>query len=124
MTSLGRFLSRAREKGLPFYHNLKKPSNFEWTKEASVAFQQLKTYLSSPPLLVVPLSRVTLYFYMDITCKVVSSVFCASRNNNMSTIYYVGHVLNGPEEWYGPFEKNLLNLVVTARKLKPYFKNI
>lgn len=60
---------------------------------------------------------------MAVTIKVVSFELCTLRNNKMSSIYYVSYVLNGPEEGYSPLEKYLLNLVVTARKLKPYFKS-
>lgn len=42
VASVGKFLSRAGEKGLLSHHILNKPSNFEWTTKASIAFQQLK----------------------------------------------------------------------------------
>ncbi|XP_065023217.1 uncharacterized protein LOC135649048 [Musa acuminata AAA Group] len=37
-------------------------------------------------------------------------------------VYYVSHVLNGPEERYPPIEKLALALVLSARKLRPYFQ--
>ncbi|KAL0411837.1 UNVERIFIED_CONTAM: hypothetical protein Slati_3773400 [Sesamum latifolium] len=36
-------------------------------------------------------------------------------------IYYVSRVLNGVEGRYTPIEKMALALVITARKLRPYF---
>ncbi|KAL0455160.1 UNVERIFIED_CONTAM: hypothetical protein Slati_0855200 [Sesamum latifolium] len=36
-------------------------------------------------------------------------------------IYYVSKVLNGAEGHYTPIEKMALALVVTARRLRPYF---
>ncbi|KAK4397722.1 hypothetical protein Sango_1247700 [Sesamum angolense] len=36
-------------------------------------------------------------------------------------IYYVSKVLNGAEGWYTPIEKMALALVITARRLRPYF---
>ena len=46
---LNRFVSRATDKCLPFFHALKK--SFEWTVECQQAFKDLKAYLFSPPLL-------------------------------------------------------------------------
>ena len=47
--SLNRFVSRATDKCLPFFRTLKK--SFEWTEECQQGFENLKVYLSSPPLL-------------------------------------------------------------------------
>ena len=49
VAALNRFVSRATDKCLPFFHTLKK--SFEWTDECQQAFKELKAYLSAPPLL-------------------------------------------------------------------------
>ena len=49
IAALNRFISRATDKCLPFFKTLKQA--FTWTDECEVAFQELKRYLSSPPLL-------------------------------------------------------------------------
>ena len=49
VVALNRFMSRAMDKCLPFFRTLKK--SFEWTAKCQQAFENLKTYLSSPPLL-------------------------------------------------------------------------
>ena len=49
VAALNRFVSRAIDKCLPFFCTLKK--SFEWTVECQQAFEDLKTYLSSPLLL-------------------------------------------------------------------------
>ena len=49
VVALNRFMSRATDKCLPFFHTLKK--SFEWTDECQQAFEELKAYLSAPPLL-------------------------------------------------------------------------
>ena len=46
--ALNRFISRVTDKCLLFFRTLKKL--FEWTIECQQAFEDLKTYLSSPPL--------------------------------------------------------------------------
>ena len=49
IAALNRFMSRAMDKCLPFFHMLKK--SFEWTTGCQQAFEELKAYLSIPPLL-------------------------------------------------------------------------
>ena len=49
VAALNRFVSRATGKCLPFFCVLKK--SFEWTAECQKAFEDLKAYLSSLPLL-------------------------------------------------------------------------
>ena len=49
VAALNRFVSRATDKCLPFFRTLKR--SFEWTVECQQAFEDLKTYLSSLPLL-------------------------------------------------------------------------
>ena len=50
VVALNRFVSRATDKCLPFFHTLKK--SFRWTVECQQTFEDLKAYLSSPPLLI------------------------------------------------------------------------
>ena len=49
VAALNRFVSKAADKCLPFFRVLRK--SFEWTNECQKAFEDLKKYLSSPPLL-------------------------------------------------------------------------
>ena len=48
IAALNRFVSRATDKCLPFFKTLKQA--FAWTNECEAVFQELKRYLSSPPL--------------------------------------------------------------------------
>ncbi|KAL0453904.1 UNVERIFIED_CONTAM: hypothetical protein Slati_1368500 [Sesamum latifolium] len=51
----------------------------------------------------------------------VSSVLIREEDGKQLPIYYVSKVLNGAEGRYTPIEKMALALVVTARRLRPYF---
>jgi hypothetical protein len=53
---LNRFFSRLGKKGLPFFKILKKIGKFKWTIKANDAFERLKTFLTSPPI-VTPLDE-------------------------------------------------------------------
>ena len=65
VVALNRFVSKATEKCLPFFHLLKK--SFEWTDECQKAFEDLKKYLSSPPLLSLSMPGEELYLYIAVS---------------------------------------------------------
>ena len=64
IVALNRFVSKATDKCLPFFHILRK--SFEWTDECQKAFEELKKYLSSPPLLSLSKPGEELYLYLAI----------------------------------------------------------
>ena len=49
IATLNRFVLKATDKYLPFFYTLRK--SFEWMDKCQKAFEDLKRYLSSPPLL-------------------------------------------------------------------------
>ena len=49
--TLNRFISRSADRCRPFFQLLHKWKGFEWTEECALAFQQLKEYLSWPPIM-------------------------------------------------------------------------
>ena len=54
MAALSRFISRLGEKGLPFFKLLKASERFSWSKEADIAFEQRKLFLTKPPIMTAP----------------------------------------------------------------------
>ena len=76
---MSRFISRMREKALPFYQLLRKADKFEWTPEADDAFESLKSLLSTLPVLVTPKEREPLLLYIAATHQVVSTVLVVER---------------------------------------------
>lgn len=55
MVSLNRFISKLSEHGAEFFKMLKKQDNFRWTGEAQITFDDLKKFLTTPPVLTAPL---------------------------------------------------------------------
>jgi dsDNA-binding SOS-regulon protein len=79
IVALGRFISKLGEKGLPFLKLLKKSNKFQWTKEADLALEQLKTFLTSPPVMVPPAPKETLLLYISTSTQVVSAMLVAEQ---------------------------------------------
>jgi hypothetical protein len=77
MAALGRFISKLGEKGLPFFKLLKKSDKFKWIDKADQALEELKTFLTTPPVMVPPAPKKTLLLYISASTQVVSAVLVA-----------------------------------------------
>ena len=64
---MGRFISKLGERALPFFKIMKRKGSFEWTLEADAAFDEIKRYLTSPPVMVAPRPREALLVYLAVT---------------------------------------------------------
>ena len=62
--ALSRFISRSAERCLLFFKTLRQTKDFFWPNECQQAFEDLKKYLTSPPLLVKSEVREILYLYL------------------------------------------------------------
>ena len=80
MAALSRFISRLGDKGLPFFKLLRKSDKFEWNEKAAAAFQQLKDFLTTPPVLTAPEDGETLLLYITTTTHVVSTALVIERD--------------------------------------------
>ncbi|KAL0445808.1 UNVERIFIED_CONTAM: hypothetical protein Slati_1708700 [Sesamum latifolium] len=121
IAALSRFISKSAKKSLPFFKTLRKAKTFGWDTPCQLAFEELKAYLARLPLLVKPSPGETLYLYLSVAPQAVSSTLIREEEGKQLPIYYVSKVLNGAVGRYTPIEKMALALVVTARRLRPYF---
>ncbi|GKV44764.1 hypothetical protein SLEP1_g51920 [Rubroshorea leprosula] len=100
-----------------------KQKKFEWNSECQAAFDELKSYLSSPPLLTKTNDGEILYLYLDISDEAISSVLIREEGKQQKPVYYTSSVLHGAEIRYSIAEKAALAVVTSARKLRPYFQS-
>ncbi|XP_073049671.1 uncharacterized protein [Primulina eburnea] len=121
IASLSRFISRSAHRSYPFFQVLRKAQKFGWDDKCEQAFQDLKKHLAELPVLVKPEPGDKLFVYLSTTEYAVSSVLIKEEGSDQKPVYYVSHALRGPELRYSEVEKMALALVVTARKLRPYF---
>ncbi|CAA0810116.1 Unknown protein, partial [Striga hermonthica] len=121
IAGLSRFISKVAEKSGPLFKTLPKSSKFQWTEEAQRAFEELKRMLVDLPLLAKPLQGEDLVLYVSIGEAAVSSVLLREEGAAQFPIYYVSKVMQGAERRYSEIEKGALEVVVTVRKLRPYF---
>ena len=122
IAALNRFISRSSDRCKPFYDILKKNKKFEWKEEHEKAFQELKTYLSTPPLLVKPIDAEPLILYLAVSSHTVSAVLVKDLEGDQHPVYYVSKSLLDPETRYSHLEKLILALVMASTKLRHYFE--
>ena len=120
IAALSHFVSRASDKCRPFFQVLKKA--FQWGAHCQEAFTALKTYLSSPPILVSPSEGELLTLYLVVSDFATSTALVRERDRVQQPVYYCSRALRGAEERYPKMEKLILALVTTSRKLRPYFQ--
>ena len=119
IAALSRFVSRASDKCQPFFQVLKKA--FQWDTKCEEEFSALKTYLSSPPILVSPVKWELLTLYLAVSDFSTNVVLVRDKERVQHPVYYCNRALRGAEERYPRMKKLILALVTTARKLRPYF---
>ena len=127
IAALSQFISRLGEKGLPFFKLLKVLEKFSWTEKADAAFTQLKTFLTSPPVLTAPQPNEDLLLYIAATDRVVSTAMVVERDKSgqvykvQSPVYFISEVLNESKTRYPQIQKLIYTILITSGKLKHYF---
>ena len=100
MAALSRFISCLDKKGLPFFKLLKASERFSWLKEADTAFEQLKLFLTMPPIMMAPWPDETLLIYITATSRVVSTAIVIEHEEAehaykvQRSVYFISEVLN------------------------------
>ena len=120
IAALSRFVSKASDKCQPFFQVLKKA--FQWDTHCKEAFSTLKTYLSSPLILVSPSEGELLTLYLAMSNFSTNAVLIKDKDRVQHPVYYCSRALRGAEERYPRMEKLVLALVTATRKLRPYFQ--
>ena len=121
--ALNRFISRLADRCRPFFKLLNKWKGFEWTEECVLAFQQLKEYLSWPPIMSSPKEDEVLFAYITVASHAVSLVLIWVDSGVQRSVYYVNKSLHEAKVRYLPLEKAILAMVHGTRKLPHYFQS-
>ena len=122
MAALNRFISRSADRCRPFFLLMNKWKGFKWTEECAQVFQQLKDYLSHPPIMSSPKTDEILFAYITVAPHAVSLVLIRVDNGKQRPVYYVRKSLHDAEIRYLPLEKAILVVVHGTRKLPHYFQ--
>ena len=122
IATLNRFISRSANRCRPFYLLINKWKGLEWSEDCIVAFQQLKEYLSRPPIMSSPEADEVLYAYIVVAPHAVILVLIRDDNGLQKPVYYVSKSLYEAEVKYLSLKKAILVVVHATRKLPHYFQ--
>ena len=86
-----------------------------------MAFQELKRYLSHPPIMSSPAVDEVFFAYLAVALYAISLVLIRVDNGIQRPVYSVSKSLNEAEVRYLPLEKAILAVVHATRKLPHYF---
>ena len=106
MAALSCFISCIDEKGLPFFKLLKASEHFSWSEEVDTAFEQLKLFLTKPPIMTAPRPEETLLIYIAATSRIVSTAIVIEHEEAghaykvQCLVYFINEVLNEPKTCY------------------------
>ena len=87
-----------------------------------MAFQELKQYLSHPPIMSSPTVDEVLFAYIAVALYAISLVLIWVDSGIQRPVYYVSKSLNEAEVRYLPLENAILAVVHATRKLLHYFQ--
>ena len=103
--TLNRFISRSADRCRPLFLLLYKWKGFEWIEKCVVAFQQLKKYLSRPPIMSSLEVDEVLFAYLAIASYAISFVLIRADSGIQRPIYYVSKSFHEAEVRYLSLEK-------------------
>ncbi|XP_074351331.1 uncharacterized protein LOC141690425 [Apium graveolens] len=93
-----------------------------WSPECQKAFEEIKSYISQPPVITKAQPGEPLYLYLSAGAQAVGAALIREENGKQQPVYYVSQVLKDSETRYPRLEKFAFALVTTSRKLRHYFQ--
>jgi len=101
---------------------LRKGKKFVWDDQCEEIFKQFK-FLTSPAVIQKPRADHPILVYLTVSEEAVSAALVQETEGEERPVYFVGRTLHSAETRYQMIEKVALALVLTARRMRPYFQN-
>jgi ribonuclease HI len=115
-----RFISNLFRRIEPFMELVKIKANDEfcWGAEQQRAFEEIKKYLSKPPVLVPPQQNKPFYVYLSVGDTSIAPVVIQVHDGKERVVFYLSRRMLDAETRYPDIEKLCLCLFFTCRKLR------
>ena len=116
-----RFISNLSGRCRPFSRLMKKGVNFVWDQACDEAFEDIKKYLTRPPVLVVLVQGIPFILYTRALDHSLGAMLAQKNNRGHEVaLYYLSRMMVGAEHRYPPIEKECLALMFAIQKLRHY----
>jgi len=121
LTYIRRFIANLSGRCQPFTRLMKKGVSFVWDQTCQEAYEDIKRYLTKPPVLVAPISGKPFMLYVKAMDHSLGALLPQKDNDGHGqAIYYLSRTLIGAESRYNPIEKECLALVFIIQKTRHY----
>ena len=120
---LRRFISNLAGKVKSFSPllKLKNQEEFKWEDSHQKVFDEIKTYLSQPPVLMPPVKGKALKLYISASEDSIGCLLAQDNEQEMEqAVYYLSRQMTPCETRYSPVEKLCLALFFAVTKLRHY----
>ncbi|CAN6560657.1 unnamed protein product [Malus baccata var. baccata] len=115
-----RFIKDFSKIAQPLCRLLQKEVAFEFTKECTASFNQLKELLTTAPIIVPPYWSLPFELMCDASDYALGAVLGQRKDKKPHVIYYASRTLNDAQLNYSTTEKELLAVVFALDKFRSY----
>ncbi|KAM1543826.1 hypothetical protein ACFX1Z_013446 [Malus domestica] len=115
-----RFIKDFSKVSQPLCRLLKKDVAFDFNKECTASFKQLKELLTTAPIIVPPDWSLPFELMCDASNYALGAVLGQRKDKRLHVIYYASWTLNDAQLNYSTTEKELLDVVFALDKFRSY----
>ena len=122
---ISRFINQLADTCGPIFKLLRKGVSVKWNEDCQKAFDQVKQYLLSPPVLQPPRPGKPLLLYLSVTEEAMGAMLAQQAEDTRveNAVYYLSKRMLDYELKYNKIEKLCLALVWACTKLQHYLSS-
>ena len=119
-----RFIKDFSKLSKPLYKLLEKDAKFTWDEDCQMSFEELKTYLTTTPVVRAPNWQLPFEVMCDTSDLAIRAVLGQREDRKPYVVYYASKTLNEVQRNYNATEKELLAVVYALDKFRAYLVGI
>ena len=116
----GRFIKDFSKIAKPLYKLLEKDAKFAWEKDCQESFEELKSHLTTAPIVRAPNWQLPFEVMCDASDLAIGEVLGQREDGKPHVVYYARKTLNEAQRNYTTTEKELLAVVYALDKFRAY----
>ena len=121
---ISRFIAKLTMICDPIFKLLRKNQQVEWNEECQKAFDKIKEYLTSPPVLKPPRQGKPLILYLALEENAMRAMLAQEGPEGVEhVVYYLSKKFMPYKEKYNMVQKTYLIMIWATRKLRHYFQS-
>ena len=105
---------------IPLYKLLEKDTKFAWDKTCQKSFKELKSHLTTAPIVRAPNWKLPFEVMCDASDLAIGAVLGQREDGKPYVVYYASKTLNEAQRNYTTTEKELLTVVYALDKFRAY----